>query len=173
MKDTWNPNKTIGIQISMNSDSVIDNYEVRAPPLEHITVIADYSQPLNKATQRMGRLRKNGQPGSPSAGSNRTGRRPMPHQDKGLIINCQDNPGPREVPNGSGDRITTPPTDNRAGEQAYNHITLMSSVLHNEACKRCKFIMRQEFQYRENTWELDKQGKRQYSVTDKTYKPSR
>ena len=64
--------------------------------------------------------------------------------------------------------MSAPPTDNGEGEQAYSDITLMSLVLHKEACKMCKFIMRQEFLDRDISWELDKQGKRQYSVTDKT-----
>ena len=59
--------------------------------------------------------------------------------------------------------MSAPPTDNGEGEQAYSDITLMSLVLHKEACKMCKFIMRQEFLDRDISWELDKQGKRQYS----------
>ena len=34
-------------------------------------------------------------------------------------------------------------------------------------------ILRDKTTYSDISWELDKQGKRQSSVTDKTYKPSR
>ena len=52
---------------------------------------------------------------------------PTAHQGQGLIM-------ARVQPNGSGDRVTAPPTDNRAGEQAYNHNTLMPLIFHKEAC---------------------------------------
>ena len=35
VKDTWIPNKTIGIQISLNSDSVLDYQEMMAPRAHH------------------------------------------------------------------------------------------------------------------------------------------
>ena len=52
VKGTWIPNKTIGIQISMNSDSVIDILEMMAQITSHPQ---QTSQPLNRVTKRTGR----------------------------------------------------------------------------------------------------------------------
>ena len=93
----------------MNSDSVIDNLEMMAP--KHITSLADEPAPQQghpKGTRQ-------GLPGSPGTGPNRTGRGPTAHQDQGLIIARQDNPGQRG--------------NNREGEQAYPYYT-HASVFH-------------------------------------------
>ena len=53
--------------------------------------------------------------------------------------NKQTTKAKEEWPNGGKNRMSAPPTDKGEVEQAYNHITLMPSVLHKEARKRCKF----------------------------------
>ena len=65
----------------------------------------------------------------------------MTNQDQWLIM-ARTVRVEEEWPNGRKDRMSATPTGKWEGGHAYNHNTLIPLVLHKEACKRCKLIMR-------------------------------
>ena len=99
----------------MNSDSVIENQEMMVPRAHH-------SQPPNRPTSTRG------QRDPEDTGTVASLDHPVPSQTGQERANDPLGSGTDEVqdegPNGSGVRITAPPTDNRAGVRPI-HITLM------------------------------------------------